>query len=81
MIYTIESVVDLYQSIYGEHKIVCRHNSPESILLVIQDFAPIAISIATGLYSVLMGYHKLEEKRLQNKKLLAEIEKLNTEKS
>ena len=27
-----------------------------------------------------MGYHKLEEKRLQNKKLLAEIEKLNTEK-
>jgi len=80
LIYTIESVVDLYQSIYGEHKIVCRHNSPESILLVIQDFAPIAISIATGLYSVLMGYHKLEEKRLQNKKLLAEIEKLNTEK-
>lgn len=79
LIYTIESVVDLYQSVHGEHKIVCRHNSPESILLVIQDFAPIAISIATGLYSVLMGYYKLEEKRLQNQKLLADIEKIKTE--
>ncbi len=73
---TIEAVADLYQSPYGEHKIVCRHNSAEAILLVLQDLVPIVLAITTSLYSVLMGYYKLEEKRMEVKKLSVEIESI-----
>ena len=64
---TIEEVVDLYKSPLGEHKIECRHNSAETFLLILQDLAPVAVAIATSLYSVLMAYNALEDKRLERK--------------
>lgn len=61
---TIEEIIELYKSPLGEHKIVCRHNSAETFFITLQEMLPIAITIITSLYSVLMSYYILEDKRI-----------------
>lgn len=61
---TIEEVIELYKSPLGEHQIVCRHNSAEAISIILQEALPLAIFVVTSLYSVLMAYYTLEDKKI-----------------
>jgi hypothetical protein len=67
LISTLEEIIDLYKSPLGEHKIICRHNSAESIVVFIQENWPSIILIVTSIYSVLMGCLSLEDKILDIK--------------
>lgn len=67
LISVIEEVIDLYKSPMGEHQIICRHNSAESIGIVVQEMLPAAIFIVVTLYAVLMKCNTLEEKWLDIK--------------
>lgn len=60
----IETVIELYKSPLGEHQIVCRHNSAETFFITLQEILPVAITIITSLYSVLMACYTLEEKKI-----------------
>lgn len=61
---TIEEVIQLYKSPLGEHQIVCRHNSAEAFSIILREVLPSAIFIVTSLYSVLMAYYTLENKKI-----------------
>ena len=61
---TIEEIVELYKSPFGEHQIVCRHNSAEAFLITLQEILPAAITIITSLYSVLMACYTLADKKI-----------------
>lgn len=61
---TIEEVIELYKSPLGEHQIACRHNSAETFSIMLQEVLPSAIFIVMSLYSVLMAYYNLENKRI-----------------
>ena len=67
LISTIEEIIDLYKSPLGEHQIVCRHNSAESILITIQELLPTAVAIVAMFYSVLVSCTSLADKILDIK--------------
>lgn len=75
---TIEEIIDIYKSPLGEHQIVCRHNSPESIWLMIQESLPHAITIITALYSILMSCNILADKILDRKTKENNLQMLQT---
>lgn len=84
---SIEEVIDLYKSPKGEHKISCRHNSAESLSVIIQDILRSLICIIPSLYYVLLGITNLAEKQLNikkekiNLKEMEELRQLELEKS
>lgn len=61
---TIEEIIELYKSPLGEHQIVCRHNSAETFFITLQEILPVAITIISSLYSVLMACYILEDKKI-----------------
>lgn len=70
LISTLEEIIDLYKSPLGEHKIICRHNSAENIVVFIQENWTSIILTVTYIYSVIIGCLTLENKLLdiKNKK-------------
>lgn len=59
---TLEDIIDQSKSDCGEHKIVCRHNSAEEIIITIQDIYQSLQTAIPMIYSVLLGVLILEEK-------------------
>lgn len=84
---TLEEIIDYGKSDSGEHKILCRHNSAEEIVITIQDIYQSLQVIIPMLYSVLLGVLVLEEKwenHLTNKlerKNAAELKEIELEKA
>lgn len=83
----IEEVIDIYKSPQGEHKLLCFHNSAESLKIILQEILPALMYIIPAIYYVLMGTLNLEEKRLNvkkekiNLKVLPEQKQLESEKN
>lgn len=63
----IEEMIEFNKSSYGEHQIICRHNSAETFLIMLQEALPNAIATVSILYAVLMSCYTLENKRLDLK--------------
>ena len=61
---TIEEIIELNKSRLGEHQIVCRHNSAESIFVLVQDEITAIIAIISTFYTVLVAHYALREKRI-----------------
>ena len=59
---TLECIIDKNKSDFGEHKIVCRHNSAEEIIITIQDIYHSLEATIPMIYSVLLGVFILGEK-------------------
>lgn len=80
---TLEEIVENGKSEYGEHKIICRHNSPEEISLIIQETYQALQIIIPTIYSIILGALVLEEKVYAHKKLqrekCREVQLLNIE--
>lgn len=72
---TLEEIIDYGKSNSGEHKILCRHNSAEEIVITIQDIYQALQIIIPMVYSVLLGAMILEEK--WNKRLTDKFERKN----
>ena len=60
---TLEDIIDTNKSHFGEHKITCRHNSAEEIIILIQDIYQSLCLIIPAVYSVLLGIYILDEKK------------------
>ena len=65
---TIERIIEVGKSKKGEHSILCRHNSAETLLVVIQETYESLNVIIPAIYSILLGYLVLEEKWENRKK-------------
>lgn len=84
---TLENMIEQSKSDYGEHKIICRHNSAEEIIIIIQDIFQALQTVIPMIYSILIGIFILNEKRetyLKNKlerKNAAEFKQIEIEKA
>lgn len=73
LIAVIEQIIEQDKSQIGEHRIVCRHNSAEEIMIILQDiYSSLEIIIPT-IYSVLLGIAILDEKGSNRKKNAIEL--------
>lgn len=68
----LEEIIEEGKSEYGEHSIICRHNSAEEVVVVIQEIYQSLQIIIPSIYSILLGVMVLEEKIVSHKKLQAE---------
>lgn len=73
---TIEQLIELGKSEKCEHSVLCRHNSAEELVVVIQDTYQALQIIIPAIYSILLGFFVLEEKWENRKEKRSEI--LNT---
>ncbi len=60
---TLENIIEQSKSDYGEHKIICRHNSAEEIIITIQDIYQALQTAIPMIYSILIGVFILDEKK------------------
>ncbi len=74
---TLENIIEQGKSDCGEHKIVCRHNSAEEIIITIQDIYQALQTILPMIYSVLIGVFILDEKK--EKYLTNKLERKNAD--
>lgn len=64
----IEQIIETGKSEKGEHSILCRHNSAEEIVVIIQEIYESLQVVLPAIYSILLGFLVLEEKWENRKK-------------
>lgn len=64
----IEQIIETGKSEKGEHSILCRHNSAEELVVIIQETYESLQIIIPAIYSILLGFLVLEEKWENRKK-------------
>lgn len=64
----IEQIIEIGKSEKGEHSILCRHNSAEELVVIIQETYEFLHVIIPAIYSILLGFLVLEEKWESRKK-------------
>ena len=64
----IEQIIETGKSEKGEHSILCRHNSAEELVVIIQETYESLRVVLPAIYSILLGFLVLEEKWENRKK-------------